>query len=322
MDHCFYMAFSVTISSLFSQITVDQSDMPAPGDTLRVSLTNAVPAGYAKTAMDTTWNYAALEALSQRVDTFVSATSTPYLFFVLLTGANLATPRNSSPVPGLPLSQGYTFYKNSSGAYSELGSAFTVQGWGNLTTPYGSFQTLRVRSTLAIRDSIFIDSLQTGFPINRDIIEYKWLAKRKGITGGTPPYQVIWNTLDTGTTISVIVQDIQTYSILVVDALQNFGMAQKMVSVIYPPGIGEPEATQLHVYPNPSVGPVRLVMPEITGKAIMQVVSSHGKILRTQIVVPAAGIVQANLSDLPDGLFFIHITTEKYTFSAKLQLLR
>ncbi|MFZ4520356.1 MAG: T9SS type A sorting domain-containing protein [Bacteroidales bacterium] len=223
-------------SSLYSQVVVNQSDMPVAGDTLRVSVTNIVPDGYASTAMDTTWNFSALEALSQRVDTFASTSVTPSIYqliFVLQGGANLASPRSSIPIPGIPVSQGYTFFKNSSVSYSDLGSAYTVQGlplpakydvpdklyqfplapgaawastsvfgitipgmasyntmrirssvvdgWGLLTTPYGSFQTIRVRSDLTVHDSVYIDSLGTGFPIIRDIIEYKWLAKGKGI---------------------------------------------------------------------------------------------------------------------------------------------
>ena len=49
---------------MFPQIVIDQTDMPGPGDTLRVSTTNVVPAGFENTAMDTSWNFAALEALS------------------------------------------------------------------------------------------------------------------------------------------------------------------------------------------------------------------------------------------------------------------
>lgn len=56
-----------------------------------------------------------------------------------------------------------------------------VDGWGTLITPYGSFETLRVRSEVAQSDSIYIDSLGIGFPINRTYTEYKWLANGYGI---------------------------------------------------------------------------------------------------------------------------------------------
>jgi hypothetical protein len=52
----------------------------------------------------------------------------------------------------------------------------TVDGWGTLTTPYGEFQTLRVKTEIEEYDSIYSDSLGVGIPVTRNIIEYKWLA--------------------------------------------------------------------------------------------------------------------------------------------------
>lgn len=57
----------------------------------------------------------------------------------------------------------------------------SVDGWGNLTTPYGTFPTLRVKSVVYEYDSIYIDSVQFGAPVNRLYTEYKWLANGKGI---------------------------------------------------------------------------------------------------------------------------------------------
>jgi hypothetical protein len=56
-----------------------------------------------------------------------------------------------------------------------------VDGWGTLTTPFGSFQTLRVKSIIAEHDSIYIDSLGWGYGLDRTITEYKWLGNDQGI---------------------------------------------------------------------------------------------------------------------------------------------
>jgi hypothetical protein len=56
-----------------------------------------------------------------------------------------------------------------------------VDGWGNLTTPFGTFQTIRVKSEIVEHDSVFLDSLGSGFPYTRTITEYKWLGKGQGI---------------------------------------------------------------------------------------------------------------------------------------------
>lgn len=52
-----------------------------------------------------------------------------------------------------------------------------VDGWGMLTTPFGEFSTLRVKTEIEEYDSIYIDSLGVGVPLERNIIEYKWLGK-------------------------------------------------------------------------------------------------------------------------------------------------
>jgi len=52
-----------------------------------------------------------------------------------------------------------------------------VDGWGTLITPYGTFEVLRIISEVVEYDSIYIDSLETGIPVNRRYTEYKWLAK-------------------------------------------------------------------------------------------------------------------------------------------------
>jgi hypothetical protein len=52
-----------------------------------------------------------------------------------------------------------------------------VDGWGDLTTPYGTFPTLRVRSVITATDSLYIDTLGFGIAIPVPLrIEYKWLA--------------------------------------------------------------------------------------------------------------------------------------------------
>lgn len=56
-----------------------------------------------------------------------------------------------------------------------------VDGWGTLKTPFGTFEVLRMTSEVTEYDSIYIDSLEMGVPVNRNYIEYKWLAKGQKI---------------------------------------------------------------------------------------------------------------------------------------------
>jgi hypothetical protein len=52
----------------------------------------------------------------------------------------------------------------------------TADGWGTLLTPYGEFQALRVKTEIEEYDSVYIDSLNTGFPVDRQYVEYKWMT--------------------------------------------------------------------------------------------------------------------------------------------------
>jgi Secretion system C-terminal sorting domain len=57
-----------------------------------------------------------------------------------------------------------------------------TDGWGTLITPFGSFNTLRVRSEITSRDSLYLDTLGIGFGFQNPLsIEYKWLADQGGI---------------------------------------------------------------------------------------------------------------------------------------------
>jgi len=70
-----------------------------------------------------------------------------------------------APIPG------FGYYRKQQTRITE------VDGWGTLTTPFGTFNALRVKSTLQISDSIYLDTLQFGITIPRlNIIEFKWLS--------------------------------------------------------------------------------------------------------------------------------------------------
>ena len=219
------------------QIVIDQSDMPTSGDTIRVSISSDIPVDYSLTGRDTTWDFSMLEPMNQRVDTFVNANATPieyWLFFMPGIVSNLASPRgNSEFFPGFPISDYYTFYKNTNDGYMDAGFAFKIEGlplpakydepdryyafpldtnanwassssvefefpgmfffsssrvrtsfvdgWGTVVTPFGTFESIRVRSDLIQQDSIYVDSLGYGFGLTRNVTEYKWMAENMGI---------------------------------------------------------------------------------------------------------------------------------------------
>ncbi len=113
----------------YPQITIDNNDMPSPGDTVRRSTAlNVEIYDFELTGEDYTWDFSELTSINQTVDTFVSVTQTPLFYWpFFLSSANMASPLlTDSPIPELPLSDVYTFYNNSSNNYKDVGFAATL----------------------------------------------------------------------------------------------------------------------------------------------------------------------------------------------------
>jgi len=417
--------FLTGIFSVQAQIVIDMSDMPMPGDTLRVSIATEVPEGFSATANDTLWDFTMLQPVSQRVDTFVNVLEAPPLYllvFIPNVVSNLASPRTTPTIPGLPVTDPYTFYMKSQTSFSEAGYAFTVSGlpfparydnpdklyqfpctngtnwssnsalqfaipslvyystdrnrvnsadgWGTLMTPFGTFETLRIRSAVSQRDSIYIDSLGIGFSLEREIIEYKWIAKGSGIpvlqineegavatavyrdsvrmssnpltvyvgpdtavskgtqltsfatiTGGTGPYQVFWNTLDTGLTMTRTIEEEQTITAVVVDALQNFATGSRLVTLKYPPWIHEPAGFPLKISPNPTSGRFQVTLPPGVQQEQMEIISTDGRILEVlNLNHLSPGTFSMDLSHLSPGLYLLRVSSGAQIHVGKLTI--
>lgn len=154
-----------------------------------------------------------------------------------------------------------------------------VDGWGALDTPYGTYEVLRVKSTVYEHDSLYLDTLQMGIPITRNYIEYQWLGKGQGlplltvtvengimtaryrdlienyrplilhtedvticqgesvtlsveVSGGDPPYNYAWSTMETTPTITVSPEVTTTYTVLVTDTQMRATIGEIKVTVI------------------------------------------------------------------------------------------
>lgn len=83
------------------------------------------------------------------------------------------------------------------GVYKQQGKRVTtVDGWGNITTPYGTFSCIRTKAVITETDSIIIDLLPIpiGIPNNRTI--YTWWAK-------TERFPILEVTVSTGTAAAI-----------------------------------------------------------------------------------------------------------------------
>ncbi len=219
-----------------AQITINNSDMPSAGESVRTSITFDFQSfDFEETGIDHSWDFSGLTSVIQRESDFVSVTQTPPVFWPFFLGsANLATEiQELNAFPELPVDGGYQFYQNTAVRFADVGLGILidglplplkydnpdvlyrfpmtmgysdttfadlsvgfpdighlliereriseVDGWGTLHTPYGSFETIRIKSMVAEYDSLYVDSLDQGFAINRFYTEYKWLGKGHGL---------------------------------------------------------------------------------------------------------------------------------------------
>ncbi len=222
--------FFLSISS-YGQITITTNDMPSPGDTVRKSqaITTA-GVDYTLSGSNYNWDFSELNLLLQNVDEYKSMFEVPPLYLTVFFPwiANLAQEYPGLDTLGLPLTDPYRFFYNTNNSFTDVGFAFTVNGfpvplkfdnadvmhkfpmnygnadssisgldfgipdlgfisvdrkrvnevdgWGSLTTSYGTFDVLRLKSQVWETDSIYIDSIGFGTALERNYTEYKWLG--------------------------------------------------------------------------------------------------------------------------------------------------
>lgn len=174
-----------------------------------------------------------------------------------------------------------------------------VDGWGTITTPYGTFSALRLKSTIAAIDTVYIDTLGFGFNIPRPLaVEYKWLAAGMKV----PVLQINTTVLGATETITQV-----TYIDSVRSTVPQVGIAENTNS------------TNLVVYPNPSKGDVHVqyVLAAAT-KVKVSICNILGEVVMTMNTNSAAGKNELVLDTkaLQAGVYFVNLEGANF-FEAK-----
>ncbi|HUM47536.1 MAG TPA: T9SS type A sorting domain-containing protein [Chitinophagales bacterium] len=118
------------IAEVNAQVTITQSDMPQPGETfISTNLVNDLTIDPLETGEDHTWNFQQLIPLTSVTDTFSDQSGLPLLYQLLFSGANLADKTGYAiSIDQFTLDNVFLVYKNTSGAYEQLGFAGTLGG--------------------------------------------------------------------------------------------------------------------------------------------------------------------------------------------------
>ena len=162
----------------------------------------------------------------------------------------------------------------------------TVDGWGTLITPYGTFDVLRVKSVVNETDSIFLTSFGFGlsFPLP-ERVEYKWLTNGKKV----PLLQII-------TSGGLINQVIYRDSLRSVVTSVNDVASTGADVTIFP----NPATDRLTIESNPAV--------EIRSLSIF---NEAGAKLAERTIEKNSVVGPLDISSLPVGIYYIKLTTDR-----------
>ena len=237
---------------------------------------------------------------------------------VTMIGLGINVEGNDVPVPSDTIETKYVFPLNFGDSYSSRGytkldmnpffnliwiqyrqRSSTVDGWGTVTTPFGSFDCIRVKHDISEIDSVFIDLTGTPMWIELPVppaVEYEWIAKNELLP----------------------VMSIRTNA-----AGGNEAVTQIKYRDIYlgmDAGINE-NTLNLKLGPNPVHND--LYITGLNGDTPYEVVTVEGKVLQTGIVqdqnlISSAGISTIDLSRLNTGIYLIHIGEGTKLFTQRI----
>lgn len=142
------------------------------------------------------------------------------------------------------------------------------------------------------------------------------------LNAGNPGSTYLWSNGSVEQTIPVATTgigfDIQTHSVLVTSPTGC--QSQDSITVVFDfsecNGVEDNIAGSVKLYPNPGEGKLHVVFEDGTGPSTVAVVNLLGKTVSGPFTYPVRNIsheVILNLSDLPDGLYFIHVLLDDQT---------
>lgn len=152
--------------------------------------------------------------------------------------------------------------------------SYEVDGWGTVTTPYGSFEALRVRMQIDAVDSISVEALSFSFENERNSVEYQWLSPGEGVP-------VLQATESFGFVSNISYKDEQFISVEELNA-------------------------DFQMYPNPSNGSVI-----INAKEAGNIKVYNSSLQLVKVCQMYGGQQALDLSELPKGIYFVRLGEDR-----------
>ena len=174
-----------------------------------------------------------------------------------------------------------------------------IDGWGTLITPFGTFSSIRVKSTNNIHDTIFLDTLGFGLHFDRVEIEYKWLTNGHK----EPVLQIVERTGGMGGA-SIAVSWIDTLHI----SNNSINELNQIVD--------------FEIYPNPSKDLINIHFKSgDEQKYKISIISFTGQLVKEELISPNRNInstFSMNNLNLKPGIYEIILSNSKSSLAKKI----
>ena len=176
----------------------------------------------------------------------------------------------------------------------------TVDGWGTITTPYGTFEALRIKVDLFITDTIYYEAYSFGTTFDRSQTEYHWLGKEQGI----PLLKII----ETGAQTTIIFKDSLPIDNSIIESFND-------------------NPFNVDIFPNPANDVVNINL-ELKCKANikLQIINNKGELVyikNNTFYNTGKNLISLNLKELhiSSGVYYMSIYINEHEYTKKLIVL-
>ncbi len=188
--------------------------------------------------------------------------------------------------------------------YKKQGYRITeVDGWGSITTPYGTEQCIRVVTTQYSQDTITINQLPAGFNtfgFPNYVRSYQWLTLTEKI-----PYLEVSGSMLLGNFVPT-------------QARYRDRIRYNFV------GVKEEESLlALSVFPNPANTELTLILPQSSSGVEAQITDLQGKLIQSKTLERNSGLVnehKIDVSALAKGLYILTLTSGSQKQALKISI--
>lgn len=174
-----------------------------------------------------------------------------------------------------------------------------VDGWGKVSTPFGTFDAIRVKTYITGDDSVAFQGQNFGGP-RLPSYNYKWLSDADKL----PVLQVNTNIFPGGP-----------------EQIQSVTYRDSLRSNVITLGVDKPLSMPAAVYPNPAKESVNIDWKTLLGDdAVIEILDVQGKVLFSQSIENQTGIVIPT-AGFENGTYIVRIYSSEKTYTGKLTIL-